>query len=82
MTQMAASVVSLSETLYPHCLVMVSTQEERATWNISIYLLNPLPSINKADYYYYYYYYHHMYKVKTPLKNLLFWNHLVDYLVT
>ena len=30
--------------------------KKRATWKISIKLLNVLPSINKVDYYYYYYY--------------------------
>ena len=29
--------------------------KQRATWKISISLLNVLPSINKVDYYYYYY---------------------------
>ena len=42
--------MSLSKTLYPHFLVLVSTKEERATWKISICLLNVLPSINKVDY--------------------------------
>ena len=28
--------------------------KQRASWNISISLLNVLPSINKVDYYYYY----------------------------
>ena len=31
--------------------------KQRATWKISISLLNVLPSINKVDYYYYYYYF-------------------------
>ena len=65
---LAASVVSLSKRLYPHCLVLVSTQEKkRATWKISTRLLNVLPSINKVDYYYYdYYYYHKKYSYFFP----------------
>ena len=30
--------------------------KKRATWKISVSLLNVLPSINKVDYYYYYYF--------------------------
>ena len=38
--------------------------KQRATWKISISLLNVLPSINKVDYYYYcYYYYYYYYKL-------------------
>ena len=34
--------------------------KQRATWKISISLLNMLPSINEVDYYYYYYYYYYI----------------------
>ena len=42
--------------------------KKRATWKISISLLNVLPSINKVDYYYYYYYF------RTFVWFVLVWN--------
>ena len=38
--------------------------KKRATWKISISLLNVLPSINKVDYYYYYYLYFSYFSTK------------------
>ena len=45
--------------------------KKRATWKISISLLNVLPSINKVDYYYYYYYIYIYYTQLCVVKPLI-----------